>query len=341
MHRLCVIEGDGIGHEVIPPAVAVLRAVIPDVDVITAEAGWDCFLKNGVSVPESTLEAVRECGAALFGAVSSPSHKVEGYRSAILTLRQKLDLYANLRPVQSFPVVSPRVGIDLLVVRENTEGLYAGRERLEGNAAASSPVGLTAIAERVITGAASRRIGLLALNAACSRRRKLTIVHKANVLPVTDGLFRSSVYAAAKEFDSERFDISIDELLVDTAAFQMISQPERFDVIVTTNLFGDILSDEAAYWCGGMGVAPSLNLGDRVAIAEPVHGSAPDIAGKGIANPIGAILSAALLARYTWGLEAEAKQIETAVKLALSQEIDLKDQPWTTERIAQAVLARL
>ena len=129
---LCVIEGDGIGHEVVPQAVRVLQAVLPGLEIVPAEAGWDCFQKCGVSVPEETLAAIRRCGAALFGAVSSPSRKVPGYRSAIITMRQALDLYANLRPVQSLPRVSPRPDVDLLLVRENTEGLYAGRERLEG-----------------------------------------------------------------------------------------------------------------------------------------------------------------------------------------------------------------
>ncbi|MDR3576776.1 MAG: isocitrate/isopropylmalate dehydrogenase family protein [Anaerolineaceae bacterium] len=337
MPKCCVIEGDGIGHEVIPAALAVLQRVIPDLEAVSAEAGWDCFQKHGVSVPEETLAAIRDCKAALFGAVSSPSYKVAGYRSAIITMRQALDLYSNLRPVQSMPRLSPRPDIDLLVVRENTEGMYAGRERLEGE---------TAIAERVISRAASRRIGLRALQLARSNGRKgrLTIVHKANVLPLTDGLFRSSVYEVIKENGADQ-DVQVNELLVDNAAYQMISAPENFDVIVTTNLFGDILSDEAAYWCGGMGMAPSLNWGEDAAIAEPVHGSAPDIAGKGIANPLAAMLSAALLARYAWGQEKPARRIETAVKTALDQDIQVEGnhiaKGITTTSITQAVLAHL
>ena len=338
MPKCCVIEGDGIGHEVIPAALAVLQRVVPELEVVLAEAGWDCFQRNGVSVPDETLAAIRACRAALFGAVSSPSYKVAGYRSAIITMRQALDLYANIRPVQSMPGLSPRPGIDLVVVRENTEGLYAGRERMEGE---------TAIAERVISRAASRRIALRALQLARSTGRKghLTIVHKANVLPLTDGLFRASVYEVLKENGTDQDGLKVDELLVDNAAFQMISAPENFDVIVTTNLFGDILSDEAAYWCGGMGMAPSLNWGEGTAIAEPVHGSAPDIAGKGIANPLAAILSAALLARYAWGLEEPANRIEAAVKTALAQDIQLDGyrlgQNNTTSTITQAVLAHL
>ena len=330
--KLCVIEGDGIGKEVIPAAVEVLRAAVPGLETVTAEAGWECFLRRGSSVPEETLAAVRECGAALFGAVSSPSRKVEGYRSAILTLRQEMDLYANLRPVRSLPRVSPRAGVDLIVVRENTEGLYAGRERLEDG-------GDTAVAERVITRRASRRLAQRALGLMKEAgRHKLTIVHKANVLPLTDGLFRDTVRQAAELFCQEGNAVEVDELLVDITALKLATEPERFDVIITTNLFGDILSDEAACWIGGMGLAPSINWGESVALAEPVHGSAPDIAGKGIANPIASILSAALLARYAWGLPEAAERIEGAVRGFLE---DHQITGKRTEEITQGILERI
>ncbi len=324
--KLCIIEGDGIGREVIPAAVRVLQASVPGLETVRAEAGWECFLRHGASVPDETLAAIRGCGSALFGAVSSPSRKVEGYRSAILTMRQALDLYANLRPVRSLPRVSPKPGIDLLVFRENTDGLYAGRERVED-------AGETAIAERVITRRASRRLAERALALMRSTgRRRLTIVHKANVLPLTDGLFRDTVRQAADEARGAGLEVEVDEVLVDIAALKMAAEPERFEVIITTNLFGDILSDEAAYWMGGMGLAPSLNWGEGVALAEPVHGSAPDIAGKGIANPIAAILSAALLARYAWGMTEAARCIEEAVNGVLEAGL-----PDGTEAITQAV----
>ncbi|NPV77414.1 MAG: isocitrate/isopropylmalate dehydrogenase family protein [Anaerolineae bacterium] len=336
MPRLCVIEGDGIGREVIPAAVEVLQAILPDLEIVKASAGWETFKQCGVSVPEETLAAVRECGAALFGAVSSPSRKVEGYRSAILTLRQELGLYANIRPVCSLPAVSHRGNVNLVIVRENTEGLYAGRERLEGD---------TAIAERVITSVASRRIALRAAEVLrLDGRRRVTIVHKANVLPVTDGLFRDTVRAALEKTRQPYEDWEIDEMLVDTAAYKLAAAPQNLDVLVTTNLFGDILSDEAAHWCGGMGLAPSLNWGDHLAVAEPVHGSAPDIAGKGIANPIAAILSAALLARYHWKMPAVADGIERAVHQALAWEIreDGRIPPaLRTEEITSAILRQL
>ncbi|HRQ40729.1 MAG TPA: isocitrate/isopropylmalate family dehydrogenase [Chloroflexota bacterium] len=333
--RLCVIPGDGIGQEVIPAAVEVLTAVIPHLQIVTTEAGWGTFEKVGVSVPDKTLTMLRECGAGLFGAVSSPSRKVAGYRSAILTMRQELDLYANIRPVQSLPRISPRPDVDMIMVRENTEGLYVGRERVEDG-------GDTAVAERHITRRASRRIAQKAL-ALMQRqnRHTLTIVHKANVLPLTDGLFRDTV---REVFEGTRLNVDergflVEELLVDVAALKMVAAPESFDVIITTNLFGDILSDAAAHWGGGLGLTPSLNWGDEVALAEPVHGSAPDIAGKGIANPIAAILSGALLARYVWGLEEVARRVETAVAHTLAHE----SYPalTTTKAITRTILTNL
>jgi homoisocitrate dehydrogenase len=327
MPSLCVIPGDGIGQEVIPAAVRVLRAVIPDLETITAEAGWDCFQRTGSSLPEATLQAVRDCGAGLFGAVSSPSRKVPGYRSAILQLRRELDLYANIRPVRSWPGVSPRADVDLIVVRENTEGLYSGIERSDGQ---------TAVAERIITRAASERIArrtaeLVRLNG----RRCITIVHKANVLSLTDGLFRDSVCSVLRASDPT---LVIEELLVDVAALKLLAEPQGFDTIVTTNLFGDILSDEAAYWGGGLGMAPSLNWGDGLGVAEPVHGSAPDIAGQGLANPIAAMLSGALLARYVWGNEPAAVAIESAIFTALAARLDLSSG---TAAITEAVLEQI
>ena len=332
MPALCVIEGDGIGHEVVPEAVRVLQAALPRLEIVPAEAGWDCFVQRGVSVPDETLAAIRRCGAALFGAVSSPARKVAGYRSAIISMRQALDLYANLRPVQSLPGISPRQDVDLLLVRENTEGLYAGRERLDGD---------TAIAERVITRAASYRIGWRALALAASRAAsapargvsRLTIVHKANILPVTDGLFRDTVRVAAQDFArpgaaGAGVNIQVEELLVDVAAFKLVAEPHT--------------------WRGRRGsffLAPSLNWGQEVALAEPVHGSAPDIAGKGIANPIATILSAALLARYAWRLPDVACRIEDAVKTALAQDIPLENgqvaRSTPTAAITQAVLNRM
>ena len=330
-NSLCVIPGDGIGKEVIPAAVEVLKKTIPGLQIIEAEAGWDCFLKQGVSVPEKTLESIRSCGAALFGAVSSPSKKVAGYRSAIITMRQELDLYSNIRPVHSQPRVSSRQDVDIILVRENTEGLYSGREHFTNG---------EAIAERVITEQASRRIARRAVElAGLLGRKRLTIIHKANILPLTDGLFRDSVRLEIEEIAHSHY-LLIDEQLVDSAAFKLVNDPASFDMIVTTNLFGDILSDLASYWCGGLGLAPSLNWGEGIAVAEPVHGSAPDIAGKGIANPMAAILSAALLARYIWILPKIADQIENAVARTLEEGIGIKPGE-KTDVILTAILDNL
>ena len=325
--KLCVMPGDGIGQEVIPAAVQVLQAMLPELEIVEADAGWATFERTGASVPEETLATIRECGAGLFGAVQSPLRKVKGYRSAILTMRQSLGLYANIRPVRSLPTVSPRDDIDMIVVRENSEGLYSQRETSDGE---------TAIAERVITRGASERIGRKSAELIQTlNRQKLTIVHKANVLPLTDGLFRDSVRAVIG-------DIEADELLVDVAALKLLEDPTRFDVIVTTNLFGDILSDAAAHWGGGLGYAPSLNWGDDCAVAEPVHGSAPDIAGQGIANPIAAMLSGAMLARYVWGRIDAANQIEAAIDTVLrTQPTILERQVGATRKITGAVLATL
>lgn len=309
MTRLCIIPGDGIGQEVMPVAVRVLERLMPGLEIVEAEAGWDCFTREGTSVPDRTYRALQDCGAGLFGAVSSPARPVEGYRSAIVSLRQRLDLYVNLRPVRSWPGVSPRADVDLIVLRENTEGLYIGLERMEGEG--------RAIAECHVTELASARLAKKAAEISrqrCSRR--VTLVHKANVLPITGGLFRDTV---RHTLAGERITASVDERLVDVAALELVSCPEQFDLLVTTNLFGDILSDLASHWCGGLGLAPSLNWGDNIALAEPVHGSAPDIVGTGRANPIAAILSAALLLRYRWGRSDLADRLERAVETALQQ----------------------
>ncbi|MGI6207756.1 MAG: isocitrate/isopropylmalate dehydrogenase family protein [Anaerolineae bacterium] len=327
--RVVLIEGDGIGHEVIPAAAEVVRATGLEVEFVSAEAGWDCFQSTGTALPVETLALVRESDATLFGAVSSPLHRVEGYRSPIVALRRALDLYANLRPVFSMPVPGSREGIDLLVVRENSEGLYSGRERREGD---------TVIAERVISRQGSERIVRLACEQALRRRRHLTIVHKANVLRESDGLFREVAFEVAGAYP----DLTVDEMLVDTAALRLVTDPERFDVMVTTNLFGDILSDEAAGLVGGLGLAPSANVGQTHGVFEPVHGSAPDIAGKGIANPSAAILAAGMMLDYLGEPDA-ARRVRQAV-------LDvLRDGPRTpdlggdasTEDVTKAVVDRM
>jgi homoisocitrate dehydrogenase len=263
----------------------VLEALCPDMRFTSAEAGWGTFQRQGTALPEATVNAVASADATLFGAVSSPSGPAAGYQSPIVGLRRRFDLYANLRPVLSQPVAGSRPGIDMLIVRENSEGLYSGIERREAD---------RAVTERVITRGGSERIMRRALEQAMARRRHLTVVHKANVLRATCGLFREVALEVAAEYPQ----VTVDELLVDAAAMRLIMAPESFDVLVTTNLFGDILSDEAAALVGGLGLAPSANIGAHCAIFEPVHGSAPDIAGKGIANPLATLAASAMLLDY-------------------------------------------
>ena len=303
MLELCVIEGDGVGHEVIPAALRILEVVLPEIKTHPAQAGWECFQACGTSLPDETIELAKTCRAVLFGAAASPSYSVEGYFSPILQLRRELDTFANLRPTRYLPVVTARPGVNLLVVRENTEDLYTGSET-------TSASGDTSIARKVITRRATERVAHSAYKLArLAGRSRVTIVHKANILPQSDGLFRRVALEVGEKYP----DIDTDELLVDTAAYWMVKDPTRFDVILTSNLYGDILSDMAAAWGGGLGLAPALNIGDEMGIAEPVHGSAADISGKGIANPIAAILSLAMLTRYHWEMPEVAQQIEKAV----------------------------
>jgi homoisocitrate dehydrogenase len=288
-HTIAVLPGDGIGAEVIPAARRVLEALNLPLVFQEAEAGFAAFERGGDALPPATLALCEASDAVLFGATSSPMTKVAGYHSPILQLRRHFDLFANLRPALSD-------GIDLLIVRENTEGLYSGRERVEDG-------GATAIAERVITARASERIVRVACEQTRQRRGRLTLVHKANVLKETCGLFRRIGLEVAAGFP----DLTVEEMLVDTAAMRLVQDPAHFDVIVTTNLFGDILSDLAAGLTGGLGIAPSANIGaQHPAVFEPVHGSAPDIAGQGVADPRAAILSAALLLDYLGYRDAAA-----------------------------------
>ncbi len=304
---LCVIEGDGIGHEVVPAAVRVLKIVAPDVVIRKADAGWDCFLEVGSPLPYDTLRLAMECSAVLFGAAASPSYPVEGYYVPVVRLRRELKTYATLRPTHYLPVPTARAGVDLLVVREATEDLYIGHEHTEDD-------GRTGISEKVITRQATENVARKAYQLAIKNgRKKVTIVHKASVLLQTDGLFRRVALEIAQNYP----EIKTEELLVDTAAYWMVKDPSRFDIILTPNLYGDILSDMAAAWGGGLGLAPSLSIGEGAALAEPVHGCAPDIAGKGIANPTASILSIALLLRHHWDRLDAAMRVENAVRETL------------------------
>ena len=333
--EICVIEGDGIGHEVVPAALRVLQTVLPELTVHRAEAGWQLFQETGEPLPESSVHLARRCGAVLFGAANSPSYPIPGYYSPIVRLRKLLHTHANLRPTSYMPVPAARAGVDLIVVRENTEDIYAGDEH-------ASEDGDAGTATKIITRAATERISHTAYRLARdSGRRLVTIVHKGNVLPQTDGLFRRVAFEVSQMYP----DIETDELLVDTAAYWMVKDPTRFDVILTQNQYGDILSDMAAAWGGGIGLAPALNLGDEVGIAEPVHGAAPDIAGRGIANPSALILSTAMLARHHWRMPELGERIEKAVRQTLeaghyTPDVS-QDGAISTDEFADKVCARL
>lgn len=333
---IVLIAGDGVGQEVIPAAAEVLAALGLGLKFVEAPAGFGHFRRTGNAIPAETLAAVQAAGVALFGATASPSTEEPGYQSPILALRRVFELYANLRPTFSLPGSYARAGVDLLIVRENTEGLYSGRELREGD---------TAIAERVITVRGSARIARMAFMQAQARQRPpgmggpcVTIVHKANVLKVTDGLFRETCLQVAAEFP----DVAVNEVLVDTMALRLMRDPQVFDVIVTTNLFGDILSDEASGLMGGLGVAPSANVGGQVAVFEPVHGSAPDIAGHGRANPVGALFSAGMLLAHL-GHPAAAARVRHAVMDTLRAGILTPDLGGTatTQAVTRSVIAGL
>lgn len=328
-YTICLIEGDGIGHEVVPAARRVLESLGLDLAFTEAQAGYEHFLKAGTSVPDETLEQVMAADATLFGAATSPSEKVPGFFGAIRFMRRKLDLFANVRPARSHPVPGSFENVDLVLVRENTEGLYVEQERRYGD---------TAIADAVITKGASRRIGQYALNLAERRRGKLAVVHKANVLPVTQGLFLSTVMEEARTHP----EVQSYDVIVDACAMHLVRQPQNFDVIVATNLFGDILSDLTAGLTGGLGIAPSGNIGERHAVFESVHGSAPDIAGQGVANPTATVLSAAMLLDHLGEAQA-ARRLETAVDDVLREGPRTRDLGGTadTEAFTAALIARL
>ena len=290
-YQIAVIPGDGIGNEVMEAAIYVLDALNINFEYIYAEAGDECLEKNGTALPDETLEIIRKSDACLFGAAGETAADV------IVKIRQEMEMFANLRPVKSYPNTnSLSENIDFMIVRENTEGLYiAGEEDYTEEGA---------VARRIITREAEERIIDYAFKYAKENNKsKVTGVHKANVLKKSDGLFKDVFYEVAKRYP----EIATEDYYVDATAMYLITKPESFDVIVTTNLFGDILSDEGAGLVGGLGLIPSANIGKNAALFEPVHGSAPDIAGQGKANPLAMMLSAIMMLRYLGENEAADK----------------------------------
>jgi isocitrate dehydrogenase (NAD+) len=300
-YRITLIPGDGIGPEVTSAAQRILDALGIQFDWQTHLAGQSALDALGSPLPAETLAAVRNANATLKGPTATPSGT--GFRSVNVELRQKLHLYANYRPARSMPGVPTRYDdVDLIVVRENTEGLYSGLEHEVVPGVVESL--------RVVTESASERIARFAFETARRQgRKRVTCVHKANILKLSDGLFLRTCRRVAESFP----DIAFDDSIIDATAMKLVINPHAFDVMVMENLFGDIVSDLTAGLVGGLGLAPSANIGDEVAVFEAVHGSAPDIAGKGIANPTAIILSAVLMLRYL-GEKKAADRVENAIR---------------------------
>lgn len=349
-----LIPGDGIGKEVIPAGRRLLEALPTSLGLkfsfVDLHAGFETFEKTGAALPNETVEVLKaDCDGALFGAVSSPSHPVKGYSSPIVALRKKLDLYANVRPVKGIATsLFKQPMIDMVIVRENTEDLYVKEERTYTPEGSDRPV---AEAIKRISGRASYRIASLA-GQISERRQKMreggvqsihggplvTIVHKSNVLSQTDGLFRSTAREALQKYSS----VKVEEQIVDSMAMKLVLNPEDYDVIVAPNLYGDILSDQGAGLVGSLGLIPSANVGDGFAIGEPCHGSAPDIMGKGIANPIATMRSVGVMLEFM-NQETAAAKIYEAIDATLAAGIvtpDLGGKSSTNE-VVDDVLRRL
>ncbi|SDA55773.1 isocitrate/isopropylmalate family dehydrogenase [Methanobrevibacter millerae] len=326
-YNIAVIPGDGIGREVMEATISVLDALNLDFDYVYGEAGDECLEKTGTALPEETIEIVRAADACLFGAAGETAADV------IVKLRQEMKMFANLRPVKAYPNTnSIRDDIDFMIVRENTEGLYiADQEKLTDEGA---------VAKRIITREAESRIIDYAFKYAEENgKSKVTGVHKANVLKKSDGLFREIFYEVGQNYP----DIEKEDFYVDATAMYLITQPQNFEVIVTTNLFGDILSDEGAGLVGGLGLIPSANIGNDGALFEPVHGSAPDIAGKGIANPIAMMLSAVMMLRYLGEVDAADKVDNAILKLLTDAKVltgDLGGKA-TTKEVTEEIISLL
>ncbi len=297
-YKIAVIPGPGIGEEVITETIRLLESTELKFDFSYLEVGYEVFKKTGTPVPDDVLAGIRKTQTCLFGATATPVG-VEGYRSAIITLRRALGLFANVRPAKSYPGQKGMKDVDLVIVRENTEGLYSGMEFELPDSAYSI---------RVITRKATERIIRFAFDLAMKRRKKVTVVTKANVLRKSDGLFLGVARMVAEDYP----EVEVEEAFVDVTAMRLVLKPHIFDVIVTSNLFGDILSDEAAGLVGGLGLAPSANIGVDYALFEPVHGSAPRLAGKGIANPMAAFLASKMMLDYL-GEERWAERVENAI----------------------------
>jgi isocitrate dehydrogenase (NAD+) len=330
-HVITLIPGDGIGPEVTAAVVRIFKAAGLDIDWERHDAGVTAFERHKTSLPAELLESIKRNKVALKGPVTTPIG--EGFTSVNVGLRKALDLFANLRPVRNIPGVESRFrGVDLVIVRENTEDLYSGLEHEVVPGVVESL--------KIITEHASTRIARFAFEyaRACGRKR-VTAVHKANIMKLGDGLFLDSCRAVSREFG----DISYDERIVDAACMHLVMHPEKFDVMVLPNLYGDIVSDLCAGLVGGLGVVPGANLGASSSVFEAVHGSAPDIAGKNLANPTALLLSGLLLLDHI-GRQQESQRIREALdRVLLDGTVRTRDLGGTasTTEFSEAVCRQL
>ncbi len=331
-YAVTLIPGDGIGPELADATRGVLEATGIGFDWDLQQAGEATIAAEGTPLPERVIESIRANGVAIKGPITTPVGS--GFRSVNVGLRQALELYANVRPARSMQGVSTRYeNVDLIIVRENTEDLYAGIEHRVGPDAAESI--------KIITRAASQRIARYAFEYAVKNgRRKVTAVHKANIMKLSDGLFLESCQQVAAEYAGR---IEFEDRIVDNMCMQLVQKPELYDVLVLPNLYGDIVSDLAAGLVGGLGVAPGANIGEKAAVFEPVHGSAPKYAGQDKANPTALILSGALMLRHLGETDA-ADAVETAVRAVIAEGTTVTyDLGGTagTRAFGEAVAARL
>jgi isocitrate dehydrogenase (NAD+) len=331
--KITVIPGDGIGPSIIESAIQILTHAGCDFEYEYADAGLVALEKHGELLPQATLDLIEKNKVSLKGPLTTPVGG--GFTSINVSLRKKFNLYANVRPVISFKGTRSRYdNIDIITVRENTEGMYsgAGQKRSDDNKSAE--------AMSIITRDGAERIVKFAFELARQEgRKKVTIIHKANILKSTSGLFLE----VAREVATRYPDIQSEEMIVDAACMNLVMYPERFDVMVTTNLFGDILSDLCAGLVGGLGMAPGANIGDGAAIFEAVHGSAPDIAGKNIANPTSVILASIQMLEYL-GMQDKAERIREAVRATIeSGDRVTRDLGGTasTSEFTQSIIDRL
>ena len=328
-----LIPGDGIGPDLTDSVKEVVGALDVDIEWEVADAGEGVMEEEGTPLPESVLESIRRNKVAIKGPLTTPVGT--GFRSVNVALRKELDLYANVRPSLSLPGVdTPYENIDIVIYRENTEDLYAGVEHMVGQHAAESI--------KIITREGTERICRMAFERSKEQGRKhITVIHKANIMKYTDGLFRDVFYEVGKEYEND-FE-EIDDRIVDNMAMQLVNKPNQYDVLVCPNLYGDILSDLCAGLTGGLGVAPGANIGEDLAVFEPVHGSAPKYAGQNRANPLATLLSAQNMLYYL-GYNDEAGRMQRAIQEALKDpENRTKDLDGSagTKEFTEAVVSNL